>query len=59
MRIFLLLALALSGCPEKPRAPEENSNPYHNVTPQKMKDKVEAIQKQEDERNDKRLEEMK
>jgi len=48
----LLLALALfAACPK--------DDPYKNVTPQKVKQQVEQIQKQEEERNDKRLDELK
>jgi len=55
MRILVAL-LMLAGCPSKKG---ENLNPYHDVTPQKVKQKVEQIQQQEDERNDKKLEELK
>jgi hypothetical protein len=46
MRIFLVLLLC--GCPTE--------NPYKNVAPPKVKKQLEEIQKQEEERNDKRLE---
>jgi len=49
MRLVLLLLLA--GCPTE--------NPYKNVAPKKVKQDVEKIQQQEDEKNDKRLEQMK
>ena len=52
------LWLALSGCPKEP-AKQENLNPYHDVAPQKVKQQVEQTLRQEDERNDKRMEEMK
>jgi hypothetical protein len=48
MRILLLLFLC--GCPTE--------SPYKDVTPQKVKKQVEAIQQQEEKRNDKRLEEI-
>jgi PBP1b-binding outer membrane lipoprotein LpoB len=51
----LLLALLLAGCPKHH---EENLDPYKNVTPQKVKARVEKIQQQEDERNDKKLEDV-
>jgi hypothetical protein len=47
----LLFLLLLCGCPTE--------NPYKNVAPPKVKKQVEQIQQQEDERNDKRLEQMK
>ncbi len=64
--VVLVLALPL-GCkktgsappPEPVAQPAENKNPYRNVTPQKVKEKVEDIQKKEDELNDKRMEQMK
>ena len=46
----LLLVLLLCGCPTE--------NPYKNVAPKKVKQQVEQIQQQEDEKNDKRLEQM-
>jgi hypothetical protein len=58
MRI-LVAVLLLAGCPPKKKEAGENLNPYHDVTPQKIKQKVEQIQQQEDERNEKKLEEMK
>jgi len=63
MRTVVLSALliALCGCKAKPRAtdPEPSRNPYHEVMPDKVKQKVEDTQKQEDERNDKLLENAK
>ena len=69
MRVTLLLiALSLGACAKKkPAAPppepaaqeNKNQNPYHDVRPQKVKADVEAIQKAEEDRNDKRIEQMK
>jgi len=70
----LLLALSLAGCARKHAAkpeaqsaesqgadlqPATSKNPYHDVMPQKIKDQVETIQKQEEDRNDRRIEQMK
>ena len=62
MRTALLVAiLMLVACKQKPRAdePAPNRNPYHDVMPDKVKQKVEDTQKKEDERNDKVLENAK
>jgi hypothetical protein len=63
MRILLIaFAIGLFGCKQKPAAPpppEPNRNPYHDVMPDKVKQKVEDTQKKEDERNDKVLENAK
>ena len=57
--LFALGAVALGGCPAKsPPAPPENRNPYRNVTPQKVKEKVEQIEQKEDERNERKLKEL-
>jgi hypothetical protein len=57
--LTLLLCAPLLGCPSpsssKPSA--ENKNPYRDVTPQMVKEKVEAAQQQEDDRATKKLEE--
>ena len=57
-RSLLVLLLALSGCPRE-RPKPENLNPYHDVAPPKIKQQVEQIQQKEDERNDRRVEELK
>jgi hypothetical protein len=54
-----LLVLLLCGCPTKKSGPEENRDPYREVTPEKVKAKVENSLKQEDQRNDERLKELK
>lgn len=63
MRILVLstLVIAWCGCKARPRAtdPEPNRNPYHDVMPEKVRQKVEDTQKKEDERNDKVLENAK
>ena len=57
-RLALALMLAAPfGC-KKP-ATRENKDPYRDVTPQKVKDRVEDIQKKEDQQNEKRMEQMK
>lgn len=43
----------------QPRVEEPNRDPYRNVTPQKVKERVEAAQKREDEHNDRVLEQAK
>ena len=42
--------LLLCGCPK------EKGNPYKNVTPQKVKQQVEEIQKKEEKRDDELIE---
>ena len=63
MRILVLSAVMIAwcGCKARPRAtdPEPSRNPYHDVMPEKVKQKVEDTQKKEDERNDKVLENAK
>jgi hypothetical protein len=60
MRILILfVAFALGGCKEKPRAPEPDRNPYREVMPQKVKQKVEDAQKKEEQRDDKIIENAK
>ena len=62
MRILLIgLVIAFCGCKQKPRAvePEPNRNPYREVMPEKMKQKVEDSQKKEEQRDDKLLENAK
>jgi hypothetical protein len=60
VRHFLLcvvVAVAVSsvgGCGD-----DKNKNPYHNVTPQKVKQQVEKIQANEEQRNERKLDEMK
>ena len=62
MRI-LLVALLLVGCKGSAKKeappPVENSNPYKNVMPVKVKKQVEDTQKKEEERGDKVLENAK
>src|SRR5437899_609007 len=57
LTIALVLALTLAGCRHK-RAPEPepNNDPYRNVTPAKIKQQVEDIDKKREEKNDKLLE---
>lgn len=57
--LLLLVAVTMCGCPRKQPANEENRDPYRNVTPQKVKEQVEKIEQHEDERNERRLQEMK
>ena len=63
MRAALLIALlvAPAACKTRPRAAdaEPNRNPYRNVMPEKMKQKVEDAQKKEETRDDKLLENAK
>lgn len=64
MRLFLalVLGLALAGCKTRPRAaaaPEPDRNPYRDVMPEKVKQKVEDAQKKEEQRDDKLLENAK
>ncbi len=63
MRMVLVLLLMSAGCskkaPPKVELKQENSNPFKDVTPKKVGDQVETIQKEEEERNDKRIEQMK
>lgn len=64
MRLFFALALALSlaACKSKaspPPAPEPDRNPYRQVMPDKMKQKVEDAQKKEEQRDDKIIENAK
>ena len=67
MRAFATLPLLLLlGCPGDRSAnqavdqgPAENRNPYKNVMPQKVKADVERTLQKEDEKNDKRLEQVK
>ena len=61
MRLLSLtiLACALAGCPKRGATDEPNRNPYRNVTPKKIQAKVEKIETDEAERNDKRLEQAK
>jgi hypothetical protein len=59
VRLLVLSLLVLCGCPKQRPAKEENRDPYRNVTPQKVQEKVEKIQQQEDQRNDRRMEELK
>jgi hypothetical protein len=63
MRLILALifGLALAGCKSKPRAaaPEPDRNPYREVMPEKMKQKVEDAQKKEEQRDDKLLDNAK
>jgi len=61
--LLALLAASLAGCPNKSapteRQPEVNRDPYKNVTPEKVKAKVEAAQKREEDRDDKILDKAK
>ena len=61
MRLLLTLVVAfgLAGCKEKSRAPEPDRNPYREVMPEKVKQKVEDAQKKEEQRDDKLLENAK
>ena len=63
MRILVIvLAIGLvGGCKQKPAPaqPAPNRNPYRDVMPEKVKQKVEDTQKKEDERADKVLENAK
>ena len=63
MRIVVTVALlvALSGCKTKSRSaePEPNKNPYREVMPEKVKQKVEDAQKREEQRDDKLLDNAK
>jgi hypothetical protein len=63
MRIVVMVALlvALGGCTAKsrPAEPEPNKNPYREVKPEKVKQKVEDAQKREEQRDDKLLENAK
>ncbi len=70
MRTLLAIAVvaALAGCKSKrppaaveppaaePAAAAPNRDPYRNVTPAKMKQQVEDIQKKEEQRDDRVLE---
>jgi hypothetical protein len=52
-KLSLVVLFALAGCPNKgPQPKAVNNDPYKDVTPQKVKEKVEATQKKEDEHND-------
>ena len=63
MRIVVTVALlvALSGCKTKSRSaePEPNKNPYREMMPEKVKQKVEDAQKREEQRDDKLLDNAK
>ena len=65
MRLFLALALifSLAACKSKPHAPAPapapDRNPYRDVMPDKMKQKVEDAQKKEEQRDDKVIENAK
>jgi hypothetical protein len=65
MRITLfafVIALGLGGCrehPKAPAAPEQNLDPYRNVTPSKVKQQVEEIDRQHEQKNDRVLENAK
>jgi hypothetical protein len=55
--VALALAAMLTACKSKPPAPDRN--PYREVMPDKMKQKVEDAQKKEEQRDDKLLENAK
>ncbi|MDB4969470.1 MAG: hypothetical protein JWN44_5159 [Myxococcales bacterium] len=63
MRVLVVLLLvSLVGCKSSRKAPEEpaaSANPYHNVMPEKFKQKVEDIQKKSEDKSDKLLENAK
>ena len=66
MRTLLVVALLLTGAgcrrpspPPPPAAPPPNLDPYRNVTPQKVKERVEEIDRKADERSDKLIENAK
>jgi hypothetical protein len=54
MKKLALLCLLVAGCPNKsdPAKKAVNNNPCKDVTPQKVKEQVEATQKKEDQHND-------
>jgi hypothetical protein len=57
----LTLSFSLAACKSKSAtpAPEPDRNPYRNVMPDKMKQKVEDAQKKEEQRDDKLIENAK
>jgi len=59
--LWIALLLAAPACKSKPRAaePEPNRNPYREVMPEKMKQKVEDAQKKEETRDDKLIDNAK
>jgi len=59
--VVLALAVSAGGCKSKPRAaePEPNRNPYREVMPEKVKQKVEDAQKKEETRDDKLIDSAK
>lgn len=61
LRLVVAVALAgsLAGCKSKSRAPEPDRNPYKEVMPAKMKQKVEDAQQKEEKRDDKLIENAK
>jgi len=58
---MLVVVVALGACKGKPRTsePERDKNPYRDVMPEKMKQKVEDSQKKEEQRDDKLIENAK
>ena len=61
LAVLLFLSFALAGCKSKPKAaaPEPDRNPYREVMPEKVKQQVEDVQKKEEQRDDKLIENAK
>jgi len=61
MLVVAFVVVALGACKGKPRAgePERDKNPYRDVMPEKMKQKVEDAQKKEEQRDDRLIENAK
>ncbi len=61
MLVVAAVVVALGACKGRPRAaePERDKNPYRDVMPEKMKQKVEDSQKKEEQRDDKLIENAK
>jgi hypothetical protein len=59
--LTILVVVALGACKGKPRAGEleRDRNPYRDVMPEKMKQKVEDSQKKEEQRDDRLIENAK